>query len=313
MTRSNKFIWFALLGLTGVTFVLGLSLGEQVHGSAFLSQEGSMYDATGEAPILVPLEMNDDEALALSSGGREALGDFWQHYILELTSRLSGAIREDLDELFSEIRDEPIAMITVTWAYPGSYELTVETVEGKTFPFSREIPLIQPQEDLRRFLIPRVSFAMVFRNQNILSTFEHSLASPAWQEDPDLRREITVETTVEKDPSDGSVLLTFHDPEGETSEVQAKLPLPSSRPGADLTRVQRLLEWFSVTALPRYMINLFGEGRFDRALAGQDRITQMSLTIKNRSQDWEGELIIDLIPVMPIPPPPILQGYFFAF
>lgn len=313
MSRSNKLIWLALLGITGLTFVLDLTLGERAHGSAVLSLEDTMYDATGRTPILVPLEMDDDEVLDLGSGGKEALRDFWKHYVLELTNRLSDAIREDLNELYREIRDETIVMVTATWAYPDGYELTVETVDGKTFSFSRKIPLIQPREDRRRFLIPRVSFAMVFRNRKILSAFEHGLASPAWHQTPSMRRTVTVETSIQKDPSAGSVTLTFRDPSGATSQVQAELPLPSSRPGAELTRVKALLDWYSVTALPRYMIALFEDGRFDRALASRDQISRMTFAIRRETDDWEGELIIDLTPVMVIPPPPISQIYFFAF
>lgn len=316
--QSNRFVWVALIGLTVVTFAIGTFWGaERASSFAFIVEgspiEDSTYDATGKAPVLVPLEMNKDEFLELSPEGREALRDFWQNYILELTSKLAGAIIAGVGDVYSEDPAASITMIVVSWAYPDDYRMIVET-DRKTFqlpPSKVELP--QPRTGSRRFLAQRVSFVMTFQGEKILSAFEHSLASPAWHEKPELPKAIYVDTKVEKRVPDGSVILTFTDRDGGTTTIQAKLPLPLSRSGAEPTRVRTLTTWYSY-ALSEYIKSLFKSGGFDKALAGHDRVTRMTLKIKKRSDDWKGELTINLAETgIIIPPPPILQIYFFGF
>lgn len=323
--RGNTLVWVALISITVVTFVVGTFWGaERASSLSFVvessSPEDSTYDATGEAPILVALEMNKDEFLALSPGGREALQDFWQNYILELSSQLIGAISFGLGVVSDEEPAASIRMIIISWTYPKDYQMIVETTR-KTYKLPpREIVLPQPAANSQRFLIQRVSFVMTFisdrRAGKILSAFEHSLASPAWYEKPELRKAIRVDTKVDKRVPDGLVILTFTDLDGGTTTIQAKLPLPASGLGAELTQVMELVGWYSSIALRGYLNSLFKSGGFDKALVGHDRVTRMILKIKRRVDDWKGELVTrsdSFVTVIPIPPPFIGQIYFFGF
>jgi hypothetical protein len=317
MRQCNRVIWAVLLGFSAITFIIGVSLGKGRGASfevseAVLTPEGiSIYDLTKEAPIQVVLEMNEAESLELNTEGQEAVVAFWSEYLQQLTEGLAIATNKELYRMQYDINS--VTMLFVSWSYPNLYQLVIEA-DGQTFSREFELALPQPQESSQHFEIQRLSFGILFRDERILSTFEHSLASPKWYTDPELRKEIHVDKQVVKNPQEGLITVTFTDIDGGTTTIEARMPLPSTRAGARLERAISLLRWYSYVMLNGYIYSLLETGQLEPALSHHDRLSRTILRIKTKRYDWAGDLIINVYVEVPfIPPPPLQLIYFFCF